>query len=201
MILRGKDETGRGLSRLSGRWGARGRVEAGGTSRGRCGRRVGGGRAGIALIDCLIYLVVLVLLFGLALAAFLETLRHSTELDRLAGTTVRALQAGEQWREDVRALREAPRLVDVEGASELRLPVAGGEISYAWRAGAMWRRASAAGPWLEVLDSVKASRFREDARRQVRAWCWELELARRRDSRGFRRVLTFYAVPGREAKP
>jgi hypothetical protein len=152
-------------------------------------------RRGIALIDCLIYLVILVLIFGLTFVAFLETLRHSTELDRLAVTTVRALQAGEQWREDIRAARQTPQQMERNGGTELRLITATGEVGYAFRNHAVWRRATPTAPWLEVLDSVKLSRFTPDPRRHVTAWRWDLELIRRRETRQLRRVLTFQAVP------
>ncbi len=154
----------------------------------------------MALIDCLIYITLLILLFGLTLSAFLQTLRHSKELERVSVTTVRALQAGEQWREDVRSARGGVRLVEPGGTNELRLTTASGEIAYTLRDGAILRRAGAGTNvlWLEVLDGVKVSRFAEDRRKQVTAWSWELELVRRKDGHGMQRVLTFLAVP--EAK-
>lgn len=167
--------------------------------RGRCRRA---GLAGMALIDCLIYITLLILLFGLTLSAFLQTLRHSKELERVSVTTVRALQAGEQWREDVRAARGGVRLVESGGTNELRLTTASGDVAYAFREGAMLRRAGAGtnALWLEVLDGVKVSRFVEDRRKQVVAWAWELELVRRKDGQGMQRVLTFLAVPEAELK-
>jgi hypothetical protein len=162
-----------------------------------------GRNAGMALMDCLIYLVLLALIFGLSVLAFLEVLRNSTELDRVATMTVRALQAGEQWREDVRAVRGTPRLVETNGVIELRLPTANAEISYAFRDGVVSRRSSnqsaqsAHAAWQEVVRFVESSQFSLDRRQHVTAWRWDLTLQRRpeKQSRQLRRVLTFLAVP------
>ena len=150
----------------------------------------------MALIDCLIYLVLMVLLFGMTVLAFLETLRHSTELDRVTVTTVRALQTGEQWREDIRAGRGLPQMVELEGRTELRLATATGEIGYAVQDGVVFRRPAPTAPWVEVLNSVKVSRFRPDRRTRVTAWRWEIELDQRRENQRLRRVFSFNAVPG-----
>ena len=163
--------------------------------------RRGARSRGIALIDCLIYLVLLMLLFGLTVLAFLDTLRHSTELDRMAVTTVRALQAGEQWREDVRLARGEPTVFEVDGTTELRVPAAAGEIGYTFRDGAVLRRVAPGAPWLEVLDNIKVSQFRAESRKHVTAWRWEIELNRRRENHPPRRVLTFQAVPGKTSNP
>lgn len=150
---------------------------------------------GIALIDCLVYIALMALIFGLAFAAFIETVHHSTELDRLATATVRALHAGEQWREDIRRARGKPAVSTIDGVEEFRLATVSHEIAYAFRDGAVLRRAGSTGPWLEVATGVKVSRFSEDPRKHVAAWRWEIELATRKDVRGFRRVFTFQAVP------
>jgi len=157
---------------------------------------------GIALLDCLIYIVLLGLLLGISFSAFYETLRHSNELDRLSVTTVRALQAGEQWREDIRAAQGNPRLLEVDGRTELQLTTQTGEIAYAFREGSIVRRSGRGpeAPWLEVVDAIKVSRFSADPRQHVTAWRWEIELNRRREGQGVRRVLTFLAVPGLGAK-
>ncbi len=165
-------------------------------------RRARAQLAGMALLDCLIYITLLILLFGLTLSAFLQTLRHSRELERVSVTTVRALQAGEQWREDVRSARGGVQVVEAGGTNELRLTTASGEITYTFRDGVILRRAGtgANALWLEALDGVKVSRFAEDRRKHVTAWTWELELIRRKDGQGMQRVLTFLAVPEAELK-
>jgi hypothetical protein len=135
-----------------------------------------GRNAGMALMDCLIYLVLLALIFGLSVLAFLE---------------------------DVRAVRGTPRLVETNGVIELRLPTANAEISYAFRDGVVSRRSSnqsaqsAHAAWQEVVRFVESSQFSLDRRQHVTAWRWDLTLQRRpeKQSRQLRRVLTFLAVP------
>ncbi len=155
-------------------------------------------QAGLALLDCLVYCGLFVLLFGLALVTFLQTLSQSKELDRISTTMVQALQLGEQWRADVRASRMPPRLIDAGGTNELYLVTPSGNIAYAFRDGTVYRRlgSSPTAPWLDLLAGVKASRYSIDARKRVTAWRWEVELARGRQGTGFHRVLTFLAVPG-----
>jgi hypothetical protein len=152
---------------------------------------------GIALIDCLIYIAVLAVVLGLAMAAFFRTLDHSTELNRTSQATVQALQLGEQWREDLRMAQtiSSPAPDEDGGPGGIRLTSPKGDVAYAFREGSVWRRANAASPWVEALKEVKASRFSEDRRRVVRAWRWEVELASRQETSKFRRVLTFQAVP------
>lgn len=150
---------------------------------------------GVALLDCIVYLTLLAVIFGFAVAAFLETVSRSTELDYIATSTVQALHAGEQWREDVRQAQAPPQSVVVDGRAELHIRTASGVTSYAVQDSVLRRRTSETAPWAEVLSRVKSSRFSEDRRKHVTAWRWELELETRQDREKSSRVLTFQAVP------
>jgi len=57
---------------------------------------------GVTLIECLIYIGLLVIIVGLAWAAFSRALDSSHRLQDSASDISRALDAGERWREDVR---------------------------------------------------------------------------------------------------
>ena len=155
---------------------------------------------GIALLDCLVYLTLLAIILGLAFTAFLDTVARSTELEYIATSTVQALHAGEQWRDDVRQAQDPPQLTVVEGRSELHIRTAAGTTSYTVQNSVLRRRAGEKFPWTDVLGRVKASRFAEDRRRHVTAWRWEIELETRQDRERSSRVFTFQAVP-RMPKP
>lgn len=156
--------------------------------------------AGEALVDCLMHIVIMALVLGLAFSTFIATVDHSTELERVTTGTVRALHAAEQWREDLRRATRPPRAVDVASVREFRIPTSPGEIAYRLQDGAVERRVSADGPWVEVVPRVKSSAFELDARKQVNAWRWDLELTTRRNGERFRRVFSFVGVPPSESR-
>jgi hypothetical protein len=158
---------------------------------------------GFLLIDCLVYIALLLLLMTLAFAAFYRTLDNSKSLNRNAADIARALQAGERWRADVRAATAQPRLEEAGGESLLHLPRANGEVLYTFRTGAVLRKdtASTNATWEPVLLDVKSSRLVPEPRQRVRGWRWELELASVNKTQRMRPLFTFQAVPGSGRKP
>ena len=74
----------------------------------------------------------------MAFLAYYRATEHSRDLSRNAADIVRALNVGERWREDVRTATTPP-FPDEDGG--VRLPHDGGEITYAFRGGAVLRRA------------------------------------------------------------
>src|SRR4051812_18608939 len=95
---------------------------------------------GIALLDCLIYIALFSMICTLAFAAFYQTNDYSTQLNRNAADIVRALQAGDRWRGDVRSATSQPQLVKSQAESVLVVPQAQGEIRYFFRDGAIYRQ-------------------------------------------------------------
>jgi len=158
---------------------------------------------GFLLIDCLVYIALLLLLMTLAFAAFYRTLDNSKRLNRDAADIARALQAGERWRADVRAAIAQPRMEEAGGESLLHLPRTNGEVLYTFRAGAVLRKdtASPNATWEPVLLEVESSRLLAEPRQQVRAWRWELELASVNKVRRMKPLFTFQAVPSPGLKP
>lgn len=149
---------------------------------------------GMALIELLVYMSVLLVLLGVGYAAFYRCLDNSTALRQSADDIVNALHAGEDWRGDV---RNAARISLDRTPSEqiLHLYGAHGEVDYRFATNTVSRRIGA-NPWSPFLFRVKASAFVSDPRREVTAWRWELELQPHKKRVGrIRPLFTFIAVP------
>ena len=158
-------------------------------------------RRGIMLIDCLVYISLLALILGLAFAAFYRTLEHSTRLDRNAADIVRALNAGERWRADVRSASGAIRTVNDTNGVALHIPRGQGVITYVFRESAVHREESPGGRREVVLPNVKTSGFFRDSRQHVVGWRWELELQGKQEVSRVKPMFSFLAVAPREVKP
>lgn len=160
--------------------------------------RAGGRGGGYLLIEVLAYIAVVFVLLGAGYVAMYRCLDHSIALRHNSETLAAALHAGERWRADVRAATRGATLEDRSGEPVLLLRTAAGPVEYRYDAGLLYRRANG-GPWVKLLDHLKASRMEPDRRSTVTAWRWELELqprAKGKDVPGrFRPLLTFLAVP------
>ena len=160
-----------------------------------------GGQRGIMLVDCLMYIALLAVILTLTLAAFYRTNENSKNLAQNAADIIRALNAGERWREDVRAATGPPRVEEDAKETLLQLPQAAGEVRYRLRDGIVARQTSGNTNWIDLLPNVKSSRMEPDPRRHVTAWRWELELQGRQKVARVKPLFTFQAVPAPGAKP
>ncbi len=153
---------------------------------------------GYLMVECLVYIGVLFLILGAGYVALYQGIDNSVTLHRNADDISTALRAGERWRTDVRS---ATAIIQVEpnpeGAS-LRIPIAGGDVSYRFATNAILRRYKA-GPWISVVSNVKSFNMESDPRERVTAWRWDLELEPRRKASitRMRPLFTFTAVPGK----
>lgn len=159
-------------------------------------RVTGGG--GYLLVEALGYIAVVFVLLGAGYLALYRCMDHSIALRHNSESLAAALQAGERWRADVRAAAQGVTREKRGDGAVLVLRTAAGTVEYRQEGRSLHRRVGA-GPWVKLLDSVKASRMEADRRTTVTAWRWELELqpqAKGRDVPGrFRPLLTFLAVP------
>lgn len=148
-------------------------------------------RHGIALIECLVYIVVLSVVLTIAYPAYYRYVSNARGLTQNADDIVRALRAGERWRDDLRGatgpIRPTP--------TGLIVPVGTGSVRYEFSDNSVWRQTGAAR--VVFLKSVASSVMQADPRRRVRAWRWELELAGRPTRARLRPLFTFVAVDGR----
>jgi len=150
--------------------------------------------AAFMLIECLVYISVLLILLGVGYAAFYRCMENSLALRRSADDLANALHAGERWRADLRAATGPIRLEDNPDGSILVLPGGRGEVAYQFTTNAVLRRVGA-GRWTTLLDRVKSSTLAPDPRPNVTAWRWELELQPRSRKPGrVRPLFTFIGV-------
>lgn len=167
-------------------------------------RRAGSERErGYMMTELLVYMALLFVILGMGYAAVYNYIDHSVALRRSAEDILRALNAGERWRADVRAASTV-RVENTAGEQCLYLGEKGGEVAYRFSQGAVSRRVGS-GPWIVVLSSAKASSMTADPRRQVTAWRWDLELKPRARASAkasqVRPLFTFTSVPQTRISP
>jgi hypothetical protein len=142
------------------------------------------------LIECLVYVFLLFVVLNLAFAAYYRCAQNSKRLNQNVDDVVRVLQAGEHWRDDIRAA-----LAIDSSPDSLRLVQSNATVDYVFDGNAVWRRARDGDPMTRFLPAVKSSRMEKDARRQVTAWSWKVELLTHGAQERFRPFFTFEAVP------
>ena len=154
-------------------------------------------QAGYLLIECLIYLSVLVVILGLGLGAFYVCWDYSKALHYATDDINAALHAGERWRTDI---RNATGKITVETTAEgerLRIPHGTNELIYNFNAGEVRRQIASSGFSELLLPKVKVSQMVTEKRGPVAAWRWEVELTPRRKETHLPLLFTFEAA----AKP
>jgi hypothetical protein len=155
---------------------------------------------GFLLIDCIVWGVLFMIILALAFATFYETFEHTTRLSRNANDISRTLQAGERWRADIRAASGALRQMEALNVPELVVPQKGGDVTYAFRNGAVFRRGEPSANWIEFLPGVERSIMQHDDRKNVRSWRWEVELKTGKKKPYMKPLFTFQAVAKVEQK-
>ncbi|MBL9171137.1 MAG: prepilin-type N-terminal cleavage/methylation domain-containing protein [Verrucomicrobiales bacterium] len=149
---------------------------------------------GATLIELLVYIAIFAVVLTLAISAYHQADVTSRGLSRNAAEIVRAVQAGEFWRREVRAAVGRPRLEAAgEGLAVLRLPLSGGEVLYHFKAGQVWRQDPSQAQPVIFLPEVKNSQFFAERRGEVDGWRWELELMSRRTNAAIKPRFTFLA--------
>ena len=99
--------------------------------------RSGGSVFAFSLIECLVYIALFFIVLSVALGAYFRMDEQSRGFARNSADIVRAMQAGERWRADVRSATNAARF---DADQELRLKTRGGEVNYYFRDGTVWRQ-------------------------------------------------------------
>ena len=151
-------------------------------------------RGGFMLIEAATYIACLLVILTLAYPAYYRFMRGSKNLRRNADDIARAVNAGERWRNDVRAASGLVRT----SADQFAIPQRNGEVIYTFSDGVLWRQ-SANGQRIAALRGVKSSIMQADARQHVSVLRWELELTSVEKNVLMRPLFSFQAVAG--AKP
>jgi hypothetical protein len=152
------------------------------------------GRSGILLMECLMYLAVFAILLGGATTVFYFCWDHSKAMIYATDDIASALRAGERWRADVRA---ATGKISVETAATgevVRIPETEREIVYRFESGEVRRQIASENFSQLLLPKVRTSQMKMDARGEVTAWRWELELTERRKETQLPLLFTFEAA-------
>ncbi|MGO8839103.1 MAG: hypothetical protein ACLQAH_17240 [Limisphaerales bacterium] len=151
-------------------------------------------RAGYLLIECLVYLSVIVVVLGLGTGAFYVCWDHSKALLYATDDITAALHAGERWRADIRG---ATGKITVEITAEgkrLRIPRGTNELIYSFNGGEVRRQIAPSNFSELLLARVKASEMVMETRGPVAAWRWELALTPRRKETRLPLEFTFEAA-------
>ena len=159
---------------------------------------------GYLLIEALVYIGLLFAVMGIGYLAVDRCIDRSMILRRSLDDLSAGLAVGERWRADVRSSTGSLELSSTNNEAVLVIPRSSGRISYRFAENAIWRRIGT-GPWSKILSGVKSAEMVKDARDQVVAYRWEVELERR--TKGITQasrivpMLSFTAVPNSERTP
>jgi hypothetical protein len=145
----------------------------------------------------LVYIAVFATLLGGGTVAFYFCWDHSKALIYAADDIESALHAGEHWRADVRAATGTISVETTTAGEVVKIPEGGQEIIYRFNSGEVRRQAASANFSQLLLAKVKTSQMKLDARGDVAAWRWELELNQRRREMQLPLRFTFEAVQTR----
>jgi prepilin-type N-terminal cleavage/methylation domain-containing protein len=153
-------------------------------------------RRGFTLIECLVYIAVLVVVLAVTMKGFYRCWDDSKALRHNADDIIRVLHAGEQWRADVRAATGPVQLTQPDDAEQLLIPAAAGPIIYTVAKGELRRQTSSPAATNLLLANIQSSQMQSNPRQRVTAWTWELELKPTRKRAGVRPLFTFETVAG-----
>lgn len=133
-------------------------------------------QSGIMITECLMYIMIFAILFGVATGAFYLCWDHTRAIIAATNKIELATRAGERWRADIRQATGKITSTAGEQGQSVRIPEAGREVIYQFAGGEL-RRQVASSPFSELLlPAVKISTMTRDPRGTVTAWRWDLEL-------------------------
>jgi hypothetical protein len=157
------------------------------------------GKSGILLVECMVYIAVFAILLGGATTVFYFCWDHSKALIYATDDIAAAMRAGERWRADVRGATGKISVEMTAAGEVVKIPEGEREIFYRFDSGEVRRQMSSSEFSELLLPKVKASQMKLDARGEVTAWRWELELTPRRKETHLPLLFTFEAAT--QAKP
>ena len=97
-------------------------------------------QAGYLLIECLVYLSVIVVILGLGTGAFYVCWDHSKALHFATDDINAALHAGERWRADIRNATGKITVETTADGEQVRIPREAGGIIYTFSGGEVRRQ-------------------------------------------------------------
>jgi hypothetical protein len=151
-------------------------------------------RAGYLLIECLVYMSVIVVVLGLGLGAFYVCWDHSKALHYATDDITAALHAGERWRADIRSATGNITVETGPAGEQLRIPRGKDQVLYSFQAGEFRRQVASSGFAELLLPRVAASQMVKETRGPATAWRWEVKLTSRRKETRLPLEFTFEAA-------
>jgi hypothetical protein len=151
-------------------------------------------QAGYLLIECLVYLSVIVVVLGLGTGAFYVCWDYSKALHYATDDINAALHAGERWRADIRHATGKITLETTPEGEWVRIPHGTNELIYSFNAGEVRRQIAASNFSELLLPRVSVSQMVAETRGPVAAWRWEVELTPRRKETRLPLWFTFEAA-------
>jgi hypothetical protein len=150
--------------------------------------------AGILLVECVVYIAVFAILTGIGMGVFYFCWDHSKALIYATDDIASALRAGERWRADVRSATGKISIETTAKGEVVKIPEGTKEILYRFDSGEIHRQTASSEFSELLLPKVKSSQMEMDARGDVTAWRWELELVQRRQETHLPLLFTFEAA-------
>jgi hypothetical protein len=151
-------------------------------------------QTGILLVECIVYIAVFAILLGIGTRVFYFCWDHSKALIYATDDIASALRAGECWRADVRGATGKISVETTAKGEVVAIPEGTKEIFYRFDSGEVRRQIALSGFSELLLPKVKSSQMKMDARGDVTAWRWELEIMQRRRETHLPLLFTFEAV-------
>lgn len=151
-------------------------------------------RSGTLLLECLVYIAVFAILLSVGVLAFNRCWDYSKALRYATNDVESALRAGECWRADVRAASGKIAVQKTADGETVQLIEPNQTVVYRFANGELRREIPAQNISRLLLAKVKTSQMQLDARGNVTAWRWEIELIERRPQMRLPLLFTFEAV-------
>ncbi len=144
---------------------------------------------GYLMLEMLVFMALSVVILGIAGSAYWRCVDNSKQLQRNAEDILAAVDAGERWRSDIRLAESV-----VAETNLVTLTQAGDTVEYRFDHDAIWRHSSRSNQTIRLLANVKSSSMQSEARAQIHAWRWEIELQSRKKPPFLHPLFTFKAV-------
>ena len=141
-------------------------------------------------------LALLSLVLGFAYALFDEGWKNEKKFRRNAEQIIQTTNAGERWRENIRAATGPLRVEETESGTVLHIPRGKSEVAYRFSQNGIWMRTGLGDDWKLVLDRVRKSEMLIEPRQRVQTARWEIELASYEQRRRVQPFFTFLAATG-----
>jgi hypothetical protein len=170
----------------------------------RASRRAWSGRSGqrgLSLIECIVYIGLLMIVVGMASVLFFRGLDGFRALRTYTEDMAAALNLGEAWRADLRTATATPQVQTDSAATVMQLVTPDGPVTWRFDGFTVVRDDQRGELTKRVLPRVLRSEFHRDTREGVVAWRWELELRKQRPDAPLAPLFTFITVAPQELKP